>query len=64
MGSAGLEIVCVIEWPRTSEENGGTTGVEEGVGEGKSRDVQRVEMWVCMAVDLCTNSGCDRGEKS
>lgn len=60
LGGAGLEVKCVIEWSRACEEDRCTAGVEEGIGEGKGWNMQCVEMWVGVSVDLSTVSGCRR----
>ena len=55
MGRAGLEIVSVVEWSTTGEEEGGSCWVELGGCERERGKMKGLEMGICMAIDLHRN---------
>lgn len=49
---AGLEVVGVVEWAGTGEQDGGTARVEHGVRNWEGRYMQRLGVWVGQTIDL------------
>lgn len=55
MGGPGLEVVGVVKWAGTGEQDGGTGGVEHGVCYWEGRDMERLCVRVGRAIDLASD---------
>ena len=61
MRSARLEVVGIVKGTGTREQDGGTTGVEQGVRQWEGRYMERLCVRVGQAIDLAERMP---GEKS
>lgn len=63
LGRTALEIIGVVEWSRAGKKDGGAAWMEGSVGEREGRDVQGLEVWIRVPVNLWKHfNGCETGE--